>query len=241
MKSDAFSQIIRKRRTALAISPVQLARKAGVNMAVVGALEGGDVRHVNVAELLKVMHSLGLQLSESEAVDAKPPAPQDQPLVEEAPKPIPANLKIRLATLDDASAISELIAPLAPAFFAQANGQGAEAFLQSITPEGIAAVLADPQYRYHTGWIGDTLAGVLAMKGGHHVFHWFVRPDMQRRGLGRKLWVQVKAQAIASGQRGTFTVNAAVDAVPAYERLGFDVTGEVQEQGGLRFVPMELG
>jgi predicted transcriptional regulator len=39
MKSDAFSQLIRKRRTALAISPVQLARKAGVNMAVVGALE----------------------------------------------------------------------------------------------------------------------------------------------------------------------------------------------------------
>jgi GNAT superfamily N-acetyltransferase len=179
MKSDAFAQFIRKRRTALSISPVQLARKAGVNMAVVGALEGGDVRHVNVAELLKVMDSLGLQLQEDAPAAVQP----DQPTLHaDAPKPIPANLRIRLAQSTDIPSIAELL-----------NACGAPSRLATHWVQNTAA-------RCHTGWLGHVLAGLIAVEG-RDVTHWIVRPEWQGRGLGRKLWLHIKAQAIAAGQR----------------------------------------
>ena len=179
MKSETLSQLIRARRTALAISPVQLARKARVNMAVVGALEGGDVRHVNVADLLKVMDCLGLQFQENA------PVPVAQASVEaqaEVPKPIPANLRIRLAQSADEAAVASLL---------RACG---------LVAEEAARMLQDPTVRCHTGWLGQELAGLIAVQG-RDVTHWGVHPEWQGRGLGRKLWLHLKAQAIASGQR----------------------------------------
>lgn len=179
MTSETLAQLIRARRTALAIGPVQLARKAGVNMAVVGALEGGDVRHVSVAELLKVMDCLDLhihELSPAGSVEASPPVSA------EMLKPIPANLRIRLAQSSDAEALTALLA---------ASG---------MSGEDATRLLQDTAVRCHTGWLGPELAGMIAVQG-RDVTLWCVRPEWQGRGLGRKLWLHLKAQAIASGQR----------------------------------------
>lgn len=179
MKSDILSQLIRARRTALSISPVQLARKAGVNMAVVGALEGGDVRHVSVAELLKVMDCLGLQFQENAFAPAAQAPTEAQA---EVPKPIAANLRIRLAqSADEAALVALLVACGVPA-------------------DKAAQLLQDTSVRCHTGWLGPELAGLIAVQG-RDVTHWCVRPEWQGRGLGRKLWLHLKAQALASGQR----------------------------------------
>lgn len=250
MKPEELANSIRSQREARGLSPVSLARLSGVNMLIVGALERGDVSNISVAQLLKVADCLKLQLSisastatsasavnthaASEASPSEPtPAPQ--------PKPVPANLQIRTAEKTDANAISELIRSFAHEFTAQPEGLEADAFMQSISPVGIAQVLEDADYRYYTGWIGQSLAGVIAVKNNTHVFHWFVRADMQKRGLGRKLWLYVKSRALASGQRCCFTVNASPNSVPAYERLGFEVVGESDQKNGIRFTPMQWG
>jgi ribosomal protein S18 acetylase RimI-like enzyme len=51
------------------------------------------------------------------------------------------------------------------------------------------------------------LVGVIVVRSGRDVVRsgrdvvcWLVRPDLQKRGLGRKLWLHVRAQAIAAGQ-----------------------------------------
>ena len=179
MKSEALSQLLCARRSVLALSPVQLARKAGVNMAVVGALEGGDVRQVSVAELLKVMACLGLQLQEGASAAGQP----DQPAPSvDAPKPVPGNLQIRLAQSTDISSILELLLAC------------------GLSSDLAAHLLQHSAVRCHTGWLGRELAGLIAVEG-RDVTHWTVRPEWRGRGLGRKLWLHIKAQAIASGQR----------------------------------------
>lgn len=179
MTSEMLAQLIRARRTALAISPVQLARQAGVNMTVVGTLEGGDVRHVNVAELLKVMACLGLQMQELPS--GHPTQAGAQPRVE-TPKPTPINLRTRAAQPSDAEAIATLLGAC------------------GVSADEAARLLHDTSVRCHTGWLGQELAGLIAVQG-RDVTHWCVRPDWRGRGLGRKLWLHLKAQAIASGQR----------------------------------------
>jgi transcriptional regulator with XRE-family HTH domain len=254
MKPEDLANSIRIQREARGLSPVSLARLSGVNMLIVGALERGDMSNISVAQLLKVADCLKLQVSigastaTSASVVNTPAASEaspSEPTPATQPKPVPANLQIRIAEKTDANAISELIRSFAHEFTTQTDGQGdgqgAEAFMQSISPEGIAQVLDDSDYRYYTGWIGQSLAGVIAVKNNTHVFHWFVRADMQKRGLGRKLWLYVKSRALASGQRCCFTVNASLNSVPAYERLGFEVVGESEQKNGIRFTPMQWG
>ena len=65
----------------------------------------------------------------------------------------------------------------------------------------------------------------------------FVRPSRQRRGIGRGLLAAVGT--LAGHTDCEFTVNSSPNAVSAYERLGFRITGSEQCVHGIRFVPMQ--
>ncbi|CAM3743608.1 Acetyltransferase [Pseudomonas reidholzensis] len=77
--------------------------------------------------------------------------------------------------------------------------------------------------------------GVIELKEGRHVAMMFVAPDWQRRGVGTRLMQAALEQARAE----VVTVKASLSSVPAYERYGFVLAGEVGEFAGLVYQPME--
>lgn len=147
---------------------------------------------------------------------------------------------IRKATLDDASAISALILSLAHHFLSQDDGSGAEGFLRSLEPEGIARNIAAPELDYYVCLAGGQLMGVVAVRHGAHLFHLFVGQPFQRGGVARALWSHVKEVYEWHSASVPTTVNSTLFAQAFYERMGFRAVGARVEKNGIAFVPMQL-
>ena len=82
--------------------------------------------------------------------------------------------------------------------------------------------------------------GAVGLREHRHLHHLFVAPKFQRRGIGWQLWRAVRDTAMAAGNPGKFTVNASLNAVPVYQRFGFESVGGPQQGNGLIFQPMTL-
>lgn len=149
-------------------------------------------------------------------------------------------INIRKALTTDAEKISELIYSLMHLFFAEPDGKGAEHFLQMSTPAGLAAFMAQPGINYLLSEDDGVFCGVVAVRNNSHLQHLYVVPSFQGLGVGKYLWETVRDQALAAGNEGQFTVNASLNAIPFYKRMGFEPTGDVSLAGGLRFQPMKL-
>ena len=76
--------------------------------------------------------------------------------------------------------------------------------------------------------------GVVELKDGRHIVMLFVKPALQNKGVGRTLISAVMAYA----RSDIITVNASLNAVPAYIRYGFACAGSVGEKSGLTYQPM---
>ena len=151
------------------------------------------------------------------------------------------SFEILPAKPQDAEAVSQLINGLSRHFTQDPQGNGAEAFLQTISPAAIRTLIEAPNMVYCKATAGNRLAGVVAMRDHVHLYHLFVDPVFQNQGLSRQLWLHVKADALAKGNSGGFTVNSTPYAVPVYERFGFATTGARVDKNGISFVPMRCG
>lgn len=154
--------------------------------------------------------------------------------------PINRHLTIRPARETDSPAIAALIDGLVPHILADPCAPAAEAFMASISPAAIAGYIRNPDYRYLLGFIGESLAGVAALRDNSHLYHLFVDARFHRRGIAKALWMRLRDGAMKAGSSGAFTVNSSIDAIAVYSRLGFVATGEVQHKNGLQFQPMRL-
>lgn len=74
--------------------------------------------------------------------------------------------------------------------------------------------------------------GVLHITQGDHITLFFVSPARQRQGIGKALL----ATADAAGPLAS--VHASLNAVAAYQMLGFRATGPADLRNGIRYVPM---
>ena len=81
------------------------------------------------------------------------------------------------------------------------------------------------------------LVGMLHLREPRHVSMLFVQSSRQRDGIARGLLAA--AGTLAGDTDCEFTVNSSPNAVSAYERLGFRITGSEQCVHGIRFVPMQ--
>lgn len=149
-------------------------------------------------------------------------------------------LTIRKAVPADASHISELIFRVAHYFTSGGSGEIAPWFAASITPPAIAGHISDEKFNYLAGFMGQTLAGVIAVRDSKHIHHLFVAPEFHRKGLAAKLWARAHAEALAAGNKEGFSVRSSEYAVPVYERFGFRIIGARAEKDGVVFVPMKL-
>jgi GNAT superfamily N-acetyltransferase len=149
-------------------------------------------------------------------------------------------LHIRRATKEDAQAISQLILSLAHYFTLHPKGEGAEKFLSSISSSAITSYIEADNFMYFTGFLGDKLAGVAAIRDITHIFHLFVAEQFQRQGIARQLWTYARESAILEGNIRGFTVNSTPYALPVYEGFGFYATGPRAEKDGIAFIPMKM-
>lgn len=147
---------------------------------------------------------------------------------------------IRFATPDDAPAIHALIMALQPMLTIAPDGEGADQFLASIQPEVLAANIGAENYRYQVACLGDTLAGVVALRDNTHLFSLYVAKPCHGQGIGRRLWQAARAEALQRGNPGSFTVNSSAYAEQMYLGWGFQPTATVQEHHGIRYIPMKL-
>ncbi|TWI62148.1 acetyltransferase (GNAT) family protein [Pseudoduganella lurida] len=148
------------------------------------------------------------------------------------------NLTFRPATPEDAPAIAALIMALMPFLTQHPSGKGAEQFMASVGIDGQRRYLAQERYRYHVAMEDGLLAGIVAMRDNAHLFHLFVSESLHGKGLGRRLWELARDEAIALGNPGSFTVNAAVRVMAMYRHLGFVPEGEPVAHDGIVDVPM---
>lgn len=145
------------------------------------------------------------------------------------------SLAIRSAFAQDAPAISALVETAFYAGIAPHYGdQGRATFLDFIRPAAISARLESGC----EGWVAsrgsEEIVGYLELDGDH-LRMLFVRPELQRTGIGRGLLKFL--QVFRDGHR--ITLNSAPNADAFYLAMGFRPTGPRQQQDGIVFTPME--
>jgi ribosomal protein S18 acetylase RimI-like enzyme len=92
--------------------------------------------------------------------------------------------------------------------------------------------------RYHVAIVTNRIVGFVGTRDNTHLYHLFVANEFQRKGLGRTLWNTARANCMAAGNQGAFTVNSSNNAIAIYERLGFVRSGPMQDMGGVLYNPM---
>lgn len=147
-------------------------------------------------------------------------------------------MKHRDAIISDAPMISDFASSLASQYIAPSLEIGGLAILlESMNATATAERIA-------SGWIhvccmdDDQLAGIVVIRPPRHLYHLFVRSDLQRRGIGRNLFRTADDRVFKDTSTRILTVNASLNAVDAYFRLGFVPAGDVVNSNGVRFQPM---
>lgn len=149
-------------------------------------------------------------------------------------------VSIRTATANDAAAIGELFADLATeTILVGLSPEAQRHFLDANDAAAIVQFMSGA-FRYHVAESAGELIGVVGVRDNSHLYHLFVARRLQGRGIGRRLWEHAVQDCLDRGNPGTFTVNSSLNAVGAYERLGFVATVPGQVRGGIPFVPMRL-
>lgn len=143
-------------------------------------------------------------------------------------------ISVRPATVSDGSAISRLIHSLAAYIEDGIVNPAIGSYFNTITPDAISERIAAPGFLYIVAEDPEGVCGVAGLRDSRHVYHLFVRREMHRQGLARKLWEQLRNSSNSS----FFTVNSSLYAVPVYRQLGFVPVGEKQSRNGVTVQPM---
>jgi GNAT superfamily N-acetyltransferase len=148
---------------------------------------------------------------------------------------------IRAARPADAPAVSELVCDVAATtIFRDGPEDGRRYFMAMNTRDAVAGKMNDDAYRYFVAELDGRIVGMIAMRSNSHLYHLFVDGSLHRGGLGRRLWEHARAECARNGNRGRFTVNATPDTVGFYEKLGFQVSGDMHVRNGHPALPMTL-
>ncbi len=115
------------------------------------------------------------------------------------------------------------------------SAEGAKTFAGVITPKAFKERMRKGHLMF-VALAGRCPVGFIELKEHRHIAVFFIAPEFQRQGVGRKLLEAVFVHL----QGEVVTVNASLTSVPAYQRFGFELNGDVDESGGLVYQPMKL-
>ena len=117
--------------------------------------------------------------------------------------------------------------------------EGRELFARVVTAEYLCSLPHRQGFTLVANLDGRTL-GMCSFRDGHHITLFFVLPEFQGQGIGRKLF-DAAAERVRRNVPGVtkLEVHSSPVAVPVYEALGFAVAGPEEVEGGMRYIPME--
>lgn len=113
------------------------------------------------------------------------------------------------------------------------SAEGVAHFMAYLDDE-LEKELSASQLQFWGGKLDQQLVGVLAVRSTNHVALLFVDERYHRQGIAKQMYKAMLAE-LAPKQ---LTVNSSPYAVPAYEKLGFQLNGEEETVSGIRFQPM---
>ncbi|MEJ2419204.1 MAG: GNAT family N-acetyltransferase [Exilibacterium sp.] len=124
-----------------------------------------------------------------------------------------------------------------------------KAFDHSVAPtlseEGIATfksglTLESVQNRLRSGNLfivcrsKNKIIGVGEIRDKNHLNLLFVEPDMQRSGIGRKIFYEL----LRNVKESEVTVNSSLNSIGAYKKFGFIESGAAGEVKGIKYQPL---
>lgn len=150
-----------------------------------------------------------------------------------------AGLHIRLARPADASAIGVLARRVVRRWvLPQQPPKAADLILAGLAAKAIRRKI-DAGQRFYLAYVDGVVAGVAAIREDSHLFQLFVGTRYQGRGIARRLWQRLLRDSVRRADTRYFTLNAALDAVPVYLRLGFEPNARARPSPGpIISVPM---
>ncbi|MCC9008662.1 GNAT family N-acetyltransferase [Pseudomonas putida] len=144
-------------------------------------------------------------------------------------------MQIRNLTPDDLPQASTLcLEAFMQAVAPSLSAQGIETFTKVVAPQAFAERMRGDNLMLACVAQG-ALTGLIELKEGRHVAMLFIAPGWQRQGIGTRLM----NAALEHARVDVVTVKASLPSVPAYQRYGFTLAGEVGEFAGLLYQPME--
>lgn len=137
--------------------------------------------------------------------------------------------------LEDSRAISRLLLDLADDVVVEKDAAGA--FLDSLSVDSMLERLGSEEFGY---WVAcapeGRVSGVVGVRLKTHLYHLFVDRTAQGEGLGNALFRHAQDEL----GHAIRTVNASINAIRFYEKLGFTADGEALRKDGLIFLPMSM-
>ena len=116
--------------------------------------------------------------------------------------------------------------------------KGNRSFKKYTDPEEMSARIHSDHFVLLALADGEII-GMIEMRRHRHISLFFVEQEFQGKGLGGELLgLAVEICLSNSSPLREMTVNSSPNAVKAYERMGFQSTGEEQNISGVRSVPM---
>lgn len=118
------------------------------------------------------------------------------------------------------------------------TNEGVSTFMSGLTSESIEGRLAAGN-TFIICRNEKSIVGVAEIRDKNHLNLLFVEPSIQRKGVGRKLLLNLVDRV----RENKITVNSSLNSVDAYLKFGFQKTGPKSEVRGIRYQPMayEIG
>jgi len=118
--------------------------------------------------------------------------------------------------------------------------EGNKVFYDWIDP----ARIAERQNCIRCMWIafsGNKPVGMIEIRENKHISLLFVDKEYQQHGIGRQLFRKALQDCIRKDPSlDKFYVHASPFSIPAYQKLGFIGIDEMQEEFGIKYLPMEI-
>lgn len=138
--------------------------------------------------------------------------------------------------IEDLTEISKLINRVSDKFVvAHYSETGQRNFKNFISPKAILERSKKDSFLL-TFKTNNVLEGVIEVKDNNHICLFFVDPNHHRKGIGRKLMLEVFKRI--TGKTNSITVNSSEYAENVYRRFGFETVDVLQEINGIEFIPM---
>lgn len=143
-------------------------------------------------------------------------------------------MKIQTLKIKDISSVSKLIdRAFTESISATLTSEGIRNFKTGTTAESIEKRLLSGNIFIICKY-KNNVVGVGEIRNSNHLNLLFVEPHLQKKGIGRKIFSHLLKTVIEN----EVTVNASMNAISAYAKLGFIICDSKNEIGGIKYQPM---